>query len=103
MSVITIDLNKNPEVAALVADKDVGAKIYGCFSIKAKDDQTLSLRVSEMAGSKDELSDKEEGSEDEDTDEVDAPEAAPAETEKPAEESIGKRVAKKMTGYSAME
>lgn len=103
MSVITIDLNKNPEVAALVADKDVGAKIYGCFSIKAKDDQTLSLRVSEMADSKDGLSDKEEGSEDEDTDEVDATEATPSETEKPAEESIGKRVAKKMTGYSAME
>lgn len=74
MEVIPIDLTKNPDVAALVADMQPGEKIYGCFTIKDKDDQTLSIRIKEMASTKDELSSKDE-MDDEEESEDDADES----------------------------
>ena len=56
-TVITIPLEKNKEIAALVADKQPADRLYGCFTIKAKDDQSLVLRVEELTDSKDELPD----------------------------------------------
>lgn len=79
-SVIPIDLTKNPDVAALVADKEPGSEVYGCFTIKSRDDQTLELRIKGMAATCDELKDLEDDDEDEETgqspegDEAEAPE-----------------------------
>lgn len=56
-TVITIPLEKNKEIAALVADKQPADRLYGCFTIKAKDDQSLVLRVEEMTDKKDDLPD----------------------------------------------
>lgn len=47
-TVVTIPLGKNTEIAELVADKEPGDKLYGCFSIKAKDDQSLMIRIEEI-------------------------------------------------------
>jgi hypothetical protein len=66
-AVITIPLEKNKELSALVADKQPGQKLYGCFSIKSKDDQSLILRIEEMTDNKEDLPDKAEYSEDDDS------------------------------------
>lgn len=63
-SVVQIPLDKNPEVTDLVADLQPGDKVYACFSIRAKDEQTLSLRIEEMAATRDELPDGSERVED---------------------------------------
>lgn len=55
MSLINVDLVKEPEVAAMLADAQPGDCIYGCFRLKTKDDQTATLRIDGMAKSKDEL------------------------------------------------
>ena len=73
MQTITIDLKKNPDVADLVADMDPGTSICLTTSIKAKDDQTLTLTLdsAEECESKDE-EDAEDSEEDtEETDETD--------------------------------
>ena len=77
MTTVQIDLAKNPDVAALVADKEPGDKVFACFSIKSQDTQTLDLRIEEFADSPDDLDkteDAEEG-ETEDNEEDDAKEA----------------------------
>jgi hypothetical protein len=66
--VITIPLEKNDEIAALVADMQPGQKVYGCFSIKSKDAQTLNLRIEEITDNKEDLPDKGDYEEDEDSD-----------------------------------
>lgn len=63
-SVVTIPLDKNPEVADLLTDMQPGDRVYACFTIKSKDDQTANLRISEMARTKDELPDASEYDED---------------------------------------
>lgn len=108
-AVLTIDLTKNPEVAALVADMQPGDKVYGCFTIKDRDDQSLNIRIKEMAASCDEL--KESASEDMGEDETDeegmdnsddqSPEGKEAET---PSESPAKKLARQVesngpTGY----
>ena len=86
-AVITIPLEKNDEIAALVADMQPADRIYGCFTIKAKDDQSLVLRIEEMADSKDDLPDKDRSDDDEseetdDEEESDASNgSSPSETE----------------------
>lgn len=71
-TVVTIPLDKNPEVSDLVQDMQPGDRVYGCFTIKSKDEQSLELRISEMAESRDELPDgKESYDEDSDSGEVD--------------------------------
>lgn len=69
-TVVSIPLDKNPEVSDLVQDMQPGDRVYGCFTIKSKDEQSLELRISEMAGSKDELPDGKERDEDDDSGEV---------------------------------
>lgn len=69
-AVITIPIEKNKELAALVADKQPGEKLYGCFSIKSKDDQSLVLRIEEMTDSKEDLPDKAEYSEEGEDDSI---------------------------------
>ena len=54
-TVITIPIEKNKEIAALVADKQPSDRLYGCFTIKAKDDQSLILRVEELSDKPDDL------------------------------------------------
>lgn len=99
MQTITIDLTKDPEVAALLADKEPGAKVYACFSLKSRDEQTAVLRIKEMADTAaelpkaDEYEDDEEAEEeiaDEDADEVSEP--PPSDTAK----SRGARMASAM-------
>lgn len=68
-SVVVIPLDKNPEVSDLALDLQPGQKIYGCFSVKSKDDQTLSLRIEHFARSKDDLPEPDEY--DDESDEVD--------------------------------
>lgn len=43
-----IDLNKNEEVAALLADLNVGDKVEVIASIVTKDDQTATFEVEEV-------------------------------------------------------
>lgn len=93
--VVPIDLKKNPDVAALVADMEPGDKVYACFTIKSKDDQTLFIRLSEMSDTCGEL----EKSDDTESEAEDAGEAEPE--EKPAEEptpekSRGEKMVDKM-------
>lgn len=85
-AVITIPIENNDELAALVADKQPADKLYGCFTIKSKDDQTLVLRIEEMTDNKEDLPDKdyeeEDGDEkDEDEDEGESNGSSPSETD----------------------
>lgn len=107
MTTIQIALDKEPDIAALVADLEPGDCVYGCFTIKDKSEQTLTLRIKEMAESASELSEPDEPDNEDETDEADepdeasepdkSPEGAEAEakpTEKPG--SLGRKLAAKM-------
>jgi len=59
-TVVIIPLENNKDVAALVADKQPGDKLYACGTIKANDDQTLTFRIEEVTDNKAELPDKED-------------------------------------------
>lgn len=102
MTTITIPLDKNADVAALLADKQPGDKVYGCFSLKDMTDQTATLRIEEMTDDPDELSKPGDSSDDGDeTDDEGTPEKSPegAEAEpKPAAEpgSMGRKLAARM-------
>lgn len=75
MTTIQVPLDKNPDVAALVADMQPGARVCGCFTIKSKDAQTLELRIEQMADSPSELKmedDEEEDGETKDGEETEA-------------------------------
>lgn len=108
MTTIQIPLDKNPDVAALIADKEPGDKVYGCFTIKAQDAQTATLRIEEMTddpaqlpkpGEYDEASGDENGNADEENAEKKSPEGSEAES-KPtkAPGSMGRDLAAKMMG-----
>jgi hypothetical protein len=75
-TVVTIPLDgeKNEEIAALVADKQPGDTLYGCFTIKANDGKTLILRTKEITDKKDDLPDYEEREDDESDEENDTEE-----------------------------
>lgn len=68
MQTLTIDLKKNPEVANLVSGMEPGKRIVLQTSIKANDDQTLTLTLeSAEAGGEDvEVVDEDAQSEDDD-------------------------------------
>ena len=71
-TVIIIPLDNNKDISELVADKQPGDKLYACGSIKALDDQTLTLRIEEVTDKIEDLPkpgeyDK-DGDEDEDDD-----------------------------------
>lgn len=96
MTTITIPLDKNPDVAALVADKQPGDWIELRASIKAKDDQTLTLRLEEC----DDCEKPESG--DEDAEESGEEEdMTMAKDETPAEKP-GKSLAQKLTASDSM-
>ncbi len=56
MTTIQIPLDKEQDVAAVVADMQPGDKVYGCFTIKDNNQQTLTLRISEFSDNPDDLS-----------------------------------------------
>jgi hypothetical protein len=89
MTTVTIPLDKNPDLAALVADKEVSDWIGLKASIKAKDGQTLTLRLEECDDCE-----KPEGADEDDEDEE---EETPAEPDKPAEKPA-KALAAKLAG-----
>lgn len=84
-TVLTIPLENNKELAALVADKQPADRLYGCFSIKSKDDQSLVVRVEEITDNKEDLPEKEDYDEEEDeegsVEEEDSNGSSPSETE----------------------
>jgi hypothetical protein len=86
-TVVTIPLDKNPEVSDLVQDMQPGDRVYACFTIKAKDDQSLELRISEMAESRDELPDGTERDEDDEMKEPNDKEDGDGTDDEEAEES----------------
>lgn len=99
MTVIDIDLTKNPDLAALVADKEPGDWIELRASIKAKDDQTLSLRLEECDDcekSKDEGDEEDSADTADETDSEDAPEKA---AEKPGKSLAAKLAPESTPGY----
>ena len=69
-TVITIPLTDDKELASLVADKQPGDRLYACGTIKALDEQTLTLRIEEVADKVDDLPDAETAEEDADEDSV---------------------------------
>lgn len=91
MTTVTVDLTKNPELAALVADKQPGDWIALKASVKARDDQTLTLRLEECDDC-----DKPKSDDDADGGDDDAEETPTAEPAAPAE-SAGTSLAKKLT------
>jgi hypothetical protein len=102
--VVTIDLSKNPDVAALVSDMEPSKRVFACFTIKDKDEQTLTLRLSEMAATRDELpkdGDYEDEDSDDDEEDDDEGEEAEDETPKPPEKSAGERIAEKMSNATS--
>ena len=95
-TVITIPLEKNKEIAALVADKQPADRLYGCFTIKAKDDQSLVLRIEELTDKKDELPDPDkydEEGEKEDAEESDSVEEEAGNGSSPSETDEAIRLA----------
>lgn len=95
--VVTIDLSKNPDVAALVSDMEPSARVFACFTIKDKDEQTLTLRLSEVAATRDELpKDGEYEDEDSEDDEEDD-EGDDERAERAPEKSAGERMVEKMS------
>ncbi len=57
MQTITLDLKKIPEVANFLADKEPGDEVYLCGSIKALDNDTCVVTITEI----EDRPDKEEG------------------------------------------
>jgi hypothetical protein len=113
MTVIQIPLDKNPDVAALAADKNPGDRIYFCTTIKSNDPQTLAVRIEEATDDpadlpKPDAYDEEDGETDDSAEEEkgeadQSPEGKEAEA-KPAEQpgSMGRKLAAKlMSGDSS--
>ncbi len=48
MQIVAVDLKKNPEVADLLVDKQPGDRVYACFTIRDKDENTANLRIEEI-------------------------------------------------------
>lgn len=90
-TVITIPLSDNEELAALVADKQPGDKLYACGTIKALDEQTLTLRVEEVTDKKDDLPDAD--SDEDDGDEDDSIEEEAGNGSSPDEVDLAKKMA----------
>jgi acetyl-CoA carboxylase beta subunit len=97
MTTIQIDLTKDPEVAALLADKEPGAKVYGCFTVKSLDEQTAVLRIKEMADTASELKTSDDAEEDEEYEEEDTEKKAEP-VEEAAPKTRGSRMSAMMSG-----
>lgn len=91
MTTITIPLDKNPEVAQLLSDKEMGDCIYGCFTVKSVDGQTAVLRIKDMADSPDDLAPADNpAEEDAETDDGPAEEKMEKQSPEGAEEEMPK-------------
>ena len=86
-TVIVIPLADNKDLAELVADKQPGDKLYACGSIKAKDEQSLTLRIQEVTDKRDELPDLDKPDEEDDMDEDEGEEDSNGSTEGESEEA----------------
>lgn len=63
MQTLTLDKKSNPEVAAMAADLQPGSRVTLYTTVKANDDQTLTLTLEEAeAPAAEEVSEEEEGS-----------------------------------------
>ncbi len=65
MQTLKIDLKNNPDVAAVVADLQPGTELILKGSIKALDEQTLTVTLEEVEAPEAEAEDVEEDEEDE--------------------------------------
>lgn len=61
MQTITVDLKKSPDIANAVADMEPGDEVLLHGTIKALDDQTLTLSVEELSVPRGEHEDKPQG------------------------------------------
>lgn len=100
-TVITVPLDKEPDVAALTADMQPGDKVFGCFTIKARDSQTLTLRLQEMADSPDDLPDTTDEDEADDEDGDDTESETKQEETDAAAKTPGKSLAEKLNTQNA--
>lgn len=105
MQVVAIDLTKDPEIAALLADKEPGAKVYACFTVKSRDEQTAHLRLAEITDDVSELSKPGEGDDSEETDGAEPDDGEGDATPEPAAaaSSAGQRMAAMMSGGSGVD
>lgn len=99
MSIVTIALDKEPELAALVADKQPGDWITLRASIKAKDDQTLAIRIEDCDDAEKPESDEEDDGVQ--TDDTDGERPPPSKSE-PQAEKPGKSLARKLESSYGM-
>lgn len=90
MTTLTIDKSKEPDLAALVADKQPGDKITLHTSIKDNNPQTISLTV-EGCEEGEANSDEETGEGDQ-SGESESSEETPAPADKKPEKSYGRQV-----------
>lgn len=88
-TIITIPIEKNEDLAALLADKQPADRLYACGTIKALDENTLTLRIEEVTDKIEDLPKQDEDDEDKDKDEGDTDEEQPdGSTEGETEEAI---------------
>lgn len=81
-----IPLTDNKDVAALVADKQPGDRLYFCASIKALDAQTLTYRIEEVTDNIEDLPKPGESDDDKDDEaEEESNGSTPGESEEAAE------------------
>lgn len=88
MTKLTIDLIKNPDLAALVADKQPGDKIKLYTSIQDNNPQTVTLTLEECEEGEPRKDENDTG--DDEADVTDDPTPAPKAEKKP-EKSYGRR------------
>lgn len=60
MQNVPLDLKKNPDIKNLAADLEVGDRVCLYGSIKAKDDQTMTVTIDEVEEDRSEKEDEEE-------------------------------------------
>ena len=84
-TVVIIPLDNNKDVAAMVADMQPGQKLYACGTIKALDDQTLTLRITEVTDKREDLPKYGEGEDEKDEAMEESNGSTPGETEESIE------------------
>ncbi|MFZ8889233.1 MAG: hypothetical protein ACO2YV_01235 [Pseudomonadales bacterium] len=65
---LALDLERNEELASLVADMEPGQKLDATLSIVARDDKTLTVEVESVSDRSESEDEEEEDEEDEDAD-----------------------------------
>jgi len=88
--ILNIDLNKNPEVASLIADMEPGADVFLKTTLKFKDDQTAKLRIEAVAAEPEDLDD--DGEDESETGEPDSTDEGEKKTDSSANDAEAKSV-----------